>query len=190
MSAMKKMGVFVALAVAANLATVVLLPRLINRFVMHRIVQQALASAASEAVVQRGGYNVALPTPRADAQARTVVRPSPDLLYTACVFDVSEHPLRVTAPVQDSYVSVSGFAADTSNFFAVNDSALSPGPDGKKHFDLVIARSTDAAVPPGAKLITSPSDRGLILFRSLIRRDSDLPLLREFQSRQECRPLS
>lgn len=188
MSLGRKVLLFVALAVAANLVTVALLPQLINRYVMHRIVKQALASAASQDVVQRGGYNVALPAPRATAQARTIVRPSPDLLYTTCVFDVSMRPLRITAPVQDSYVSVSGFDIETNNFFAVNDSALTPGLDGKKRFDLVIARDAAAVVPAGARLVISPSDRGLILFRSLVRRESDLPRLLEFQARQDCRP--
>jgi uncharacterized membrane protein len=154
---------------------VLVLPQLVNRFVMHKI-------------AARGGVNVALPAPRADGSARTVVRPSPDMLYTACVFDVSAQPLHLTAPVQDSYVSVAGFAADTSNFFAVNDGTLAPGPDGKKNFDLVIARAA-VAVPQGARLIVAPSDRGLILFRSLIPRDADLPRLLEYQLRQDCRPL-
>ena len=72
---------------AANVATVAALPWLINAFVLHKL--ERLAS----------GPNRALHAPRADANARTVVRPSPDLLYTVYVFDVSERPLRITAPV-------------------------------------------------------------------------------------------
>ena len=166
-----------AIAAAANLATVMALPRLINAVVLHRMAQLA------------GGANRALPAPRADASARAVVRPSPDLLYTVCVFDVSERPLHIAAPVQDSYVSVSGFAADTDNFFAINDAELAPGPDGVKRFDLVVAGPGALDAAPGARVITAPSARGLILFRSLITRDSELPRLREFQARQECAPL-
>jgi uncharacterized membrane protein len=172
----KNLLLFLAIAAAANLGTVLVLPWLVNAWVMHKI-------------AAKGGENVALPAPRADASARTVVRPSPDMLYTACVFDISQRPLHIRAPVQDSYVSVAAFAADTSNFFAVNDSALAPGPDGKKHFDLVIARDVSATVPAGARLILAPSDRGLILFRSLIPHEADLPHLLEVQSRQECRSL-
>lgn len=188
MSVLKKLGLFVALALAANLVTVALLPQAINRLVMHKIVAQALERTPGGTIAGRGGYNVALPAPRADASSRTVVRPSPDLLYTACVFDLSEHALHITGPVADSYVSVAGFAADTHNFFAANDSALEPGTDGHKHFDLVIARSA-VPVPEGSRLILAPSDRGLILFRSLIGSDADLPRLREVQSQQACNPL-
>ena len=178
MSLARKLALFLAIAAAANLATVAALPRLINAVVLHRMAQLA------------GGPNRAMPAPRADASARAVVRPSPDLLYTVCVFDVSERPLRITAPVQDSYVSVSGFAADTDNFFAINDAALEPGPDGVKRFDLVVAKAGATGLPAGARVITAPSDRGLILFRTLITRDADLPRLqRDFQARQECRSI-
>lgn len=178
MNALKKLALFVAIASAANVATVAALPWLINSYVLHR-----LAAIA-------GGPNRALHAPRADARARAVVRPSPDLLYTACVFDVSERPLRITAPVQDSYVSVSGFAADTSNFFALNDSQVPSAPGGRKRFDLVIAGAGAADVPAGARAVIAPSPRGLILFRSLITRDADLARLqRDYQSHQQCAPL-
>lgn len=179
MSAPVKLAAFVALAVTTHVATVAALPWLINAYVVHRAQQLA------------GGTNRALPVARADANARTVVRPSPDLLYTVCVFDVSEHPLHITGPVQDSYVSVAGFAADTSNFFALNDADVGPGSDGARRFDLVLARAGATALPAGARVITAPSDRGLILFRSLIAREADLPRLREqFQLHQRCEPLA
>ncbi len=168
--------VFMAVAVAANVAAVAALPWLINAYVSHKIV--ALA----------GGYNVAMPAPKVDASSRTVVRPSPDLLYTACVFDVSEHPLRITAPVQDSYVSVAGFAADTSNFFSLNDAQVQPDGQGQKRFDLLLMRHGRVHPSTTARVIEAPSDRGLILFRSLITRESDLPRLqKEFQAQQVCR---
>lgn len=169
---------FVALAAATHVAIVAALPWLINAYVMHRVATLA------------GGTNRPLAAPRPDAAARGVVRPSPDLLYTACVFDLARGPVRVTAPVQDSYVSVSGFAADTRNFFALNDTQVVPGPDGQKRFDVVIARQPPENLPPGAILVIAPSTRGLVLFRSLITRDADAPrLARDFQSRQACAPL-
>ena len=188
MSVLRKLALFIVIAAVTNVAIVAALPQLINRYVTHRIVARALEQNPNATVRERGGYNVALPAPRADAAARWVVRPSPDMLYTVCVFDISERPLRITAPVQDSYVSVAGFAADTNNFFAINDSQLPAGPDGSKHFDVVLAK---AAAPdlPAAPLIIPPSTRGLILFRSLIPSDADLQRLRQFQSEQRCDPL-
>lgn len=166
-----KLAVFLLVAVLANLLTVAALPRLINLYVLHKI------------AVIAGGENRPLPAPRADANARTVVRPSPDLLYTACVYDVSERPLHITAPAQESYVSISGFAADTHNFFAIDNA------DGKKNFDLILAREGAGVTSATAQVIAAPSARGLILFRSLISSEAELPRLqRDFQSRQSCAP--
>lgn len=178
MKLLRVAALFLAVAALSNVATVAAFPWLVNAYVMHRIADHA------------GGVNRPLVAPRADATARTVVRPSPDLLYTACVFDVTERPLRITAPVQDSYVSVSMFAADTSNFFTINDVAIVANGQGRKQFDLVLARDPAQAIPDGARLVVAPSGRGLILFRSLIPDEAALErLVREFQSRQDCAPL-
>lgn len=179
MNWLRAIAVFLAIAVLANLATVAALPRLMNAYAMHQI-----ASAA-------GGTNRALASPRPDASARTIVRLSPDLLYTACAFDVGAQPLRITAPLPGSYASISGFAANTDNFFAVNDASVVSGPDGEKRLDIVLARSADGVhTPAGARLIVAPSTRGVILFRLLITRDEDLPKLREYQAQQRCEPVS
>ena len=172
----KKLAAFIVIAVLANLATVAALPRLLNGFIVHKLAQRS------------GGYNHAVAWPRAGAEARTIVRPSPDLLYTTCAFDVSEHPLRITAPVQDSYVSISGFDADTNNFFAVNDSQVPAAPDGSKRFDVILARAATPGLP-AAPVVIAPSNRGLILFRSLVTSDADLTRLLQFQSQQRCEPL-
>lgn len=197
----KAVLVFLLLTPLFNLLTVLVLPTAINALVMHRIADKGVQGASEpdvrpEAqrrkaeVIARQGINVALPAPRADASARTVVRPSPDLLYTACVFDLSKGPLHITAPVQDGYVSVSGFGADSSNFFAVNDRNTPAAADGGKRFDLLLTRDASVRAPAGARVIVSPSTRGLVLFRSLIPDDAALPaLIADYQVKQLCDPL-
>lgn len=196
---------FLLLVPLFNLLTVLALPTLINELVMRRIVTQGLAGAATpdlrpevaarqETIRTRGGINVALSAAPADATARTVVRPSPDLLYTACVFDLSNGPLHITAPVQASYVSVSGFAADTSNFFSLNDSEIAAEASGQKRINLLLVHEADTAESNDLNISThrvlSPSKRGLILFRSLITDPATLPLLQQqYQSQQRCDPL-
>lgn len=171
-----KVLVFVAVAAGAHVATVALLPRIISEVVMHK--------AAAE-----GGLNHALHPKRPDASARRIVRPSPDLLYSACAFDLSAGPLHVTAPVPESYASISGFDDNTNNFFAINDSQVAAGPDGVKRLDVVIARETFPMDRPGAKLVIAPTMRGLVLFRTLIQKEEDLPRLLELQAAQRCEPL-
>ncbi len=191
---------FVLLIPVFNLLTVVALPTVLNHLVVQRIAARGLEGASEPdprpaaqtrkaEVIERRGINVALPAPRADASARTVVRPSPDLLYTACVFDLSAGPLRITAPVQTSYVSISGFGDNTDNFFALNDHSVVVSSDGQKRFDIVLTRDANVSVPPGARAIVAPSTRGLILFRSLITDEAALPSLQnEFQLQQRCDP--
>lgn len=184
---------FLLLVPLFNLLAVLVLPQAINALVMHRIAARGLDAAAAnpKAAAQhiaRVGINIALPAPRADASARTVVRPSPDLLYTACVFDLTHGALHITAPVQASYVSVSGFAADTSNFFALNDAEIAADAEGKKRINLLLTRTQAGALPEGATRIVAPSDRGLILFRSLITSEAALPQLQAFQAQQRCEP--
>ena len=197
----KAVLVFLLLTPLFNLLTVLVLPRAINTLVMHRIaakgVEGALVpDARPEAqrrkaeVIARKGINVALPAPRADANSRTVVRPSPDLLYTACVFDLSKGPLHIRAPIQDGYVSVSGFGSDSSNFFAVNDRNTLAAADGRKRFDLLLTRGELVVTPVGARVIVSPSPRGLVLFRSLVPEEGALPqLIADYQVNQLCNPL-
>ena len=174
---MKQVALFVVLAVLANVLTVAALPSLVNAYVLRQLVERA------------GGWNTAVAWPRATAESRTIVRPSPDLLYTSCAFDVSARPLRITSPVPGSYVSISGFALNTDNFFAVNDAHAVTGPDGRKRLDVVIARDRMPPGIPGAKLVVAPTSRGLILFRTLITRDADLPKLQALQAQQRCEQL-
>lgn len=200
MSARGHLLLFLILVPVFNTLAVLALPNLINRYVMQRMSTQALASAAVPAadtaaraqqarILERGGINIALPSPRPDASARTVVRLSPDLLYSACVFDLDQGRLHVTAPVPDSYFSISGFAADTSNFFAYNDRNATLGADGRRRIDLLLSHGTPATVPAGAQLVQAPSRRGVILFRILIPDEAALPQLQaEFQAQQRCEP--
>ncbi len=137
----------VIVAVAAHLATVFIAP-------------YPLMDAAMERI-SRGGtrINQWSHAPRTDEEARRVVRPSPDLAYSACVYDLAQGPLHVTAAAWDDYMSVSVFAANSDNIFVQNDREA---PNG---VDFVLVRA-GAAAPSGAvQVVESPSRRGIILQR-------------------------
>lgn len=201
MSLRRALLAFLLLVPLFNLLTVLVLPTAVNALVMRRIAAQGMAQASSSgsndrerqhqaSVIAQRGRNIALPAARADAGARIVVRPSPDLLYTACVFDLSAGPLRLHTPVPPGYLSISGFAADTSNFFAVNDRDATVDADGRRHLDLLLTADAGVQAPPGTRLIVSPSPRGLVLFRTLIVDDAQLPALRaDYQMQQRCEPM-
>lgn len=102
---------------------------------------------------------------RVTAQSRQVVRPSPDLLYSICPFDLAHGALHVTAKVPPgTYWSVSVFDDDTNNFFVRNDRQVK----GAIDFVLLPPKGAAAVLPKNATTMHSPSLKGLVLFRTLI----------------------
>src|SRR5689334_8862736 len=99
-------------AVAAHVLSVMFLPRAIMLRTMYGITRAA------------HGPNHLVFGVRPTAANRGVVRPSPDLLYSSCVYDLARAGgvVRVRASgMPKTYWSVSVFDADTNNFFVVND---------------------------------------------------------------------
>lgn len=106
---------------------------------------------------------------RVTPQTQTVVRPAPDLVYSICLFDFSltNRPLEVRAGYWADYGSVSFFDSRTNNFATVR-----VGADGQKADTKIYLITKDIDKPTGVgegktQIITSPSERGLILIRRL-----------------------
>lgn len=152
------------------LAAALVAAALVHVAVLH-LTPYVIMSLAMRRISGGAGVNTPTFAPRADATARAIVRPSPDLLYSVCVFDVSQRPLHVTAEVpRDTYWSISMFADNTDNFFKLNDrEAAAPS------VDLVLARAGSApSLPPGARLVEAPSSRGIVLTRTLVAEEGRL----------------
>ena len=146
------------IAAIVHLASLFALPRLI----MLRTMKNITGSTAA---------NTMMYPPQPSASSRAVVRPSPDLLYAICVYDLDAAggALRVsTHDMPSSYWSVSIFDADTNNFYALNDRQAGTGAA-----DLLLM---EKAAPAEGRLpvIVSPSTRGIVLFRTLIDREDHL----------------
>jgi uncharacterized membrane protein len=121
-----------------------------------------------------------------DADSRNVVRPSPDLIYSTCPFDVTERPLKITAEVpRDTYWSVSMFAANTDNFFVINDRKL--GADQAKI--ILVKEGTKLAAEDDTMVVETPSDMGVVLFRMLITDEGSVKELVEVQKKARCEPM-
>ncbi len=102
--------------------------------------------------------------PLATAASRTIVRPSPDLAYSTLVFDVSQRALEVSVPLTPPYTSLSGFASNTDNFFAINDRTA-----GASEIAIVlVGPSTPRSDFAGVRVVESPSDRGILLVRRVV----------------------
>ncbi len=145
-----------ATALIAHLALVWALPRL----AMHQVMSGPIAQEMNML------NNAAYPPP-VDAASRRVVMPSPDMLYSVCVFDVSQGPVRVTAhPQLSSYWSIALYGANSDNFFVVNDRDAGTAP-----VDLWLVsegpNTQNPSVPLGAKVVVTPSEKGFLLMRVL-----------------------
>lgn len=143
-------------AVIAHLLLVWAAPRLIMHVLMSGRVAQGLDM-----------NNKAAFPPPVTAQSRAVVMPSPDLLYSVCVFDVSQGPVRVRAhPQLSTYWSIALYASNSDNFFVVNDRIAQSEP-----VDLwLVSRKglTQApSTPASAQVVVSPSEKGFLLMRVL-----------------------
>ncbi len=116
-----------------------------------------------------------------DEDFREVVRPSPDLLYSTCIYDVNEEALLFTVPVTDTYWSISGYAEDTHNFFSLNHEEV----ETNTARVLVVGEKEKAypEVEEDMIIVEAPSDTGIILIRIFVSDREKLEELKQIQER-------
>ena len=148
--AVKLTLLFAAAAAVGHVGLVLATPHLLMNVAMKRISQDGK-------LVNQFYFG-----PRTTQESRGIVRPSPDLAYSSCVFDLSGGPVLIEAAPSPNqgYVSISVFASNTDNI-AVFDSAQAP-----QGVRFVLAREGQA-VPKGERVVISPSDKGIVLDRRL-----------------------
>jgi uncharacterized membrane protein len=159
-----------AIALLVHFATLYAVPRVVMRRALRRM----------------GEPNSMHLGPRPTAASRMVVRPSPDILYASCPFDLSSGPLRVTARVPHStYWSVSAFDSATNNFFVRNDREVTGD-----SIELLLLRRGQTLPTSDTTLqrviVFAPSKRGLLLFRTVIDDDRHLPALEALMREARC----
>jgi uncharacterized membrane protein len=162
---------------------------LLGAYVVHVATLAALPYAIMSRVLaglsEQAGTNEFTHPPLATHESRQIVRPSPDLAYSSLVFDVSGRPLRVRVPLTPPYTSLSGFAANTDNFFAVNDQSA-----GGSEIDVVlVGPSTPRGAVEGRRVVESPSDRGLLLVRRVVPGTLAFPAIDEARRQATADPL-
>ena len=145
-------ALFLVAVIAGHIATVLGAPYVLAGAVIWKVSQGGAAS------------NRFTFMPRTTEASRGVVRPSPDLAYAICPFDLSRGPIHVRAAPWGDYMSISVFQANGDNVYAVNDREAPRG------VDFILATGEQAASVqgrPGMPVVMSPSARGLILDRRL-----------------------
>jgi uncharacterized membrane protein len=143
-----------------------------------------LMEAAIQRVSHGSGMNTmrygTLPTPT----NQPIVRPSPDLAYSTCPYDLAKGPVLVSVtPVPGRYTSLSVFDARTDVAFVRNDLQA-----GGKPFDVVLAREGQA-VPAGKEVVRLGYDRGIALIRLLLNAPGEIEALDTIRRQSTCRSL-
>ena len=128
------------------------------------------------------GVNVIYHSPPVDVQNNEVVMQSPDLLYSSFVFDLAQTPVRITAPVPDTYWSLSLYDMTTTNFYVLNDRMAS----GQSVDVLLVDKNTTPPASETARIVVSPTTRGVGLLRTLVPDGDRLPALIKMQKAAVC----
>lgn len=151
------------------------------------LIPHAITFAFIRGISKQVDYNTVLAPPLPTHESRSVVAPSPDLLYAVCVFDVSAGPVRISARRPQGYWSLSLYDRNSDNFFGINDSQikgdtvemiLTPGP----------ADAGTKAKFPQATFVQTPRSTGVMLSRILVLDPANMQGERDAQSSVRCGP--
>jgi uncharacterized membrane protein len=170
MSVGRFIGVALLVAIVTHLTVIFLAPDFIMRTAMQRM----------------GAANAWVHPPRVSEDSRAIVRPSPDLAYSVCVFDLANGPLRIAAEGWDDYVSLSLYAANGDNFFTLSDREA---PDG---IDIVLTRAGAELDPnirrAAPRIVESPGGKGIALIRRLAPTAERFEAAQQVQRGDVCGP--
>lgn len=130
----------------------------------------------------QGGVNKMSYGNLATPERQPVVRPSPDLAYSSCPYDLSAGPLAIDiVSVPGRYSSLSIFDAATDVIFVRNDVQARGKP-----FRIIVAREGQA-VPAGAEIVRTNHDKGIALVRLLLKDPAEIGALGKVRRQSSCR---
>ncbi len=140
-----------------------------------------LMEAAVRRLSARSGFNAMSYGNLATPANQPIVRPSPDLAYSSCAYDLSNGPLLITyVPVAGRYSSLSVFDARTDVVFVRNDVQA-----GGKPFRIAVARE-DQRVPSGIETVRVGYDRGIALVRLLLADPREIAQFDSIRRQSNC----
>ncbi|MBL8650176.1 MAG: DUF1254 domain-containing protein [Sphingopyxis sp.] len=133
----------------------------------------------------QGGINKMSYGNLASPQRQPVVRPSPDLAYSSCSYDLSAGPVAIdVTPVPGRYSSLSIFDAATDVIFVRNDVEA----EGKP-YRIIVARAGQTA-PAGAEVVRTDHDRGIALIRLLLKHPKEIAGFDAARRQSSCAPVT
>jgi len=178
-----------------------LIPVLIGSAVAaHFLTLRAFPERMMQAVIDRTGRdgqheNTLVHGAPVTPASRAVVRPSPDLVYSICAYNLDVGPVEIAMTRFEAYHSLSLYDARTNNYYTVNDREY----DGEvKRVRLVADDLVDddsgsspdsgAAEARAAETVVSPTRQGVALVRRLASPETLLRRALEIRQQDSCRP--
>ena len=144
-----------------------------------------LMLAAEHRVASHGGWNTLTAQPLATADSRAIVRPSPDLAYSSCPFDLSKGPVLVDiAAVPAPYWSLSVFDARTDVVFVRNNVQA-----GNNPIRVALIGKSGGQAPPGYEPVPVKGSRGIALLRILVDDRGHFPDIDTARQSSTCKAL-
>jgi uncharacterized membrane protein len=148
-AALRILGVL-AIATAVHFSVVWAVPR---------VMMWKLLDSLGQAPGGANGTPAPFLPPLANANARRVVMPNPDLLYGLCALDLEQGAMIVRVdPKLSTYWSIALYSSNSDNFFVLNDREA-----GQLPVELRISTTPDQP-----KAIVAPSKKVLLLMRVLV----------------------
>jgi uncharacterized membrane protein len=164
--------------IVAGLIAAVVLGFAAYRITLDRVAVQLMDEAEKRLLAIRDSGPNSFRHGRAPThQSQRIVMPSPDLVYSSCVYDLSAGDLVIAGdlPPAGHYWSLSLYAHNTDNYFVLNDRELPA-----RKFSITVSRNgRDGAV-------RSPTRTGIALIRMIQRREDDLPIIQTSQQSITC----
>jgi uncharacterized membrane protein len=140
-----------------------------------------LMEGAVRRLSARAGLNMMSYGTLANPANQPIVRPSPDLAYSSCAYDLSNGPLLINyVPVEGRYSSLSVFDARTDVVFVRNDVQA-----GGKPFRIAVARDGQK-VPDGIETVRVGYDRGIALVRLLLADPKEIAQFDSVRRQSNC----
>jgi len=138
---------------------------------------------ALEGITERvGGSNAIVHLPLTGAARRGIVRPSPDLVYSLCPYDLTEGNIKFTVPaIEGHYWSLTMFDDQTNAFFIENDQHTKGKP-----IELTLVKGEGAV---DGRMVSSPSDTGIALIRILMKDRGEYDVLDALRRGANCEVL-
>lgn len=159
-----------------HLATMLILPRTAT--------QDAYARLAPSAEI-----NKMTPVPPPSPQNTAIPFTDPAFAAAVCRYDLSDGPIKFTAPVSIAYTSVSFYTRNGVAYYAINDRAA-----GRRVIELNLMTTQQREQLPEEEDVTaadrliveSPTTIGLIVLRALAPEPGLMPVVRNTVAAARC----